>query len=296
MRVVIPKEIVIVSTNIAASTFAEWAAGTYATGAQVKDTRTTPHMEYTSNQDGNTDDPVNSSKWDGRATNQWRMFDSLVMSQTEGDLAVDNGAISVTFEASKCDHVGLLMLYGQSVTLDVISGGETVYTTTVSLEESVAASWYEYLYRSFSWKEDVVIEPTVYLDAQIKVTVNPIDGEIAKCGHIVPGAAMSLGSTQLGARPGIVDYSIISENQWGETYLAKGNYAKTLNVTTMLEKSLISRYKRILDGFRATPLLWIGYNDTPEEALVLFGFYREAAPTFDQYGWGKYEFEIKGMI
>jgi hypothetical protein len=132
MQVSILKDTELNSSNVAASTEAEYASGTsYASGATVKvsfesdgTTPRTPVEEYESLEASNQGNypPDNPTKWSLLgASNKWKMFDGSTSSQTE-----NTDSVEVELDASDTDSIGILNMDASSVELYLVVENELI--------------------------------------------------------------------------------------------------------------------------------------------------------------------------
>ncbi len=156
MQIIVPLTLTLNSTNVAASSLAEWSsATTYTVGQQIKYTtgQVLPHHEFESKQNANTNHApaIGGTDWwlDLGATNQHKMFDDLNNSRT-----VASNTIVVTFTPDgRVTHIALLGLRNvQTITIKFEVGGVTVseneYSQIDTLTPVGAFTFYfgEYLY------------------------------------------------------------------------------------------------------------------------------------------------------
>jgi len=200
------------------------------------------------------------------------MFDGFVDSQTE-----TAEEIVKTFPITGFNSVTILNTSGVSASLEVDGT-----TQTVSLIRDSIKDWWDYWFAPTRTGRDTVFYFPVQASGDATLTISYPDGT-AKCGMCVTGLATENSKTRWGVSVGITDYSIISTDEFGQTYLNPGNWAKRADADlTMPSSSADIAYREIVN-LRATPCVF-DYNQysediesyhTPEDgiqALVVYGY------------------------
>lgn len=281
MKVIKPQPIVdanLFSSSVPETDYAVWsAATTYALGDRV--IRTGTHRIYESLVSSNLNQiPENTTivslpsapKWlDVSATNRWKMFDSMVNSQTEASTS-----LTVVVTPQNANSIGLFEVEGTSVNVQVeLPSTLVVYNKTISLEDSSATDWYEYFFTPFQQVTQVVLtDLPAYYSAQIRVTFT---GSAIKCGHLATGFSYDLGEIQYGASAGITDYSKKETDVYGNTTFMQRAYANRMSAKMWFDNSGLNNVHRILASLRATPCVWVGTDDAAYGPLVVYGWYKD---------------------
>lgn len=291
MKVIPPKPITLLSTNVAPEELAVWTAGTYDLGAQVQDTRTTPHVMYESLIADNISDPAIGIGWKNNGvTNQWAMFDNIVSSQTE-----NAESIVVEVDSGRCDSLALFMLDATEVTVELTKDSEVIFTETVDLNLDPSTSWSDYFNEEFNFRSDMFTMFPIYFETSLKVTITKTGGT-AKCGHLVVGRGTYIGQSKWGVSPGIMDFSRKERNDFGQAYLNVGDYAKRMDIDVNIRTGSFDIVHANLIKLRATPLVWQGNNDgTNFQSILVFGFYREFSPVLSGPEMSQCSLEIEGL-
>lgn len=299
MRLIRP--VTIDDTNFVSSTVAEPASGetlwNAATAYNIGDlaARTTTHKIYRRLVAGTTaaNPESDTTNWEVfKATNRWAMFDQEINTQTSG-----TSPLTVTIAPGICNGLALIELVGSSVTITVTdgAGGPTVYTRTVGLEQSLISDWYQYFFEPFSQRGTLVLtDLPPYSSARITISITGTG--TVKCGGFIVGTLYTLGGTQYGASAGIRDYSKKeTDSDTGIVTLVPGRFSKKLRARLQVDSSVVGPIQTLLYGLRAVPVVWIGDDTGANDALTVFGFYRDfeldvAYPTSSYYS-----LEIEGM-
>lgn len=273
MKITTPKDIVLISSNIATDSdgYSEYSSiSTYAVNSYVILTKEIdgiterfPHKIYKSLQNGNTGKypPDNLSWWqDEGGTNRYKMFDEFIDTQT-----VNPNSIDVVVNAFNCDKLALF-------NLDAIEIEITL--TDMDFSTVVLSEIFDLSLGGGEYKKDIVVPLLVYPNAQLRVQIkNPSSN--AKAGIIIIGYSEEIGTTQFGIKPGIIDYSIKSTNDYGQTILSVGAWAKDLDLEFQLEPwQLDFVYDILVEARGKNILIECNENGTDYEMLNLYGFFK----------------------
>lgn len=283
------------STN-AAESFLAWVSGTaYSTGAKViYPDQTGLSRIWESLANSNTTAPAAAGQWANIGpANRHAMFDNLISTQT-------TAASPLVVELTPDDVVtslGLLNLVGQSVRVEMIVNGQTVYDSSQSLQGAEIADWWDYYF-----KQDEQVTQAIFRDLpayyapRIRITLTGSPGGQVAIGHAVFGSAQDIGSLGLGAQSGIIDYSRKETDEFGETQFVQRAYADEFSGQVLISNGQLNSVKRLLRDLRATPSLWIGIeDDTYREPLVVFGWYRSHRVSINYPNHSLIDIEIEGL-
>lgn len=253
MRVIPPLDLTLVSTNVAASSESSWDKDTtYSAGERAVYDEVTPHVLYEALRTTTGDIPPDSPADWARVgtTNQWAMFNGISQSVTERSTSIDVTVGLPNF----ADRLTLFNLTADSVRVVVRSGSTVISDETfTSLGRTLA-----------------VTISGLFLDLELDVTIN---ATTAKCGQLVAGKSRFLGLAQWGYSPGIVDFSRIESDDFGNAELIQRRFAKALEVATVIDPAIIDSINRELTTRRATPAAWDANNpDTDRDELRVFGW------------------------
>lgn len=148
------------------------------------------------------------------------MFDGITDTQTE-----TAEAIIKTFSVGGFNAVAILNCYGVSASLEI--GGDT---QTISLIRDSIKDWWDYFFAKSRIGGDFVFYfPVQAAGANATLTIS-YPGGTAKCGLCVTGSARHVMTTRQDVKIGISDYSRITTNTFGESYLLQGRWAKRADV------------------------------------------------------------------
>jgi hypothetical protein len=264
----------LVSSNVAESEPAYNPATTYAKDAVVRgNTTPTAHRLFESLVASNTGNALtDNTKWlEIGATNRWRMFDTIVDTQTE---RAESIAVELT-TPGRVDSVAVLNCSASAVQVvmtDPVEG--VVFDETIPLvSPSGITDWYAYFFEPIERLTDKVITGLPpYAGAEIAVTLLA-PGSTAMCGALVIGQSKDIGDAQYGATVGIKDFSRKEQNDFGDYTIVERAFSKRVNFTIWMPAGNTDQVQNLLATYRATPIVYVGseaYGST-----VVFGFYRD---------------------
>lgn len=244
-------------------------SGTHTATAQV-------HDIYESLQAGNTGHYPSlaaSASWWLKigATNLWKPFDSSVTSQ-----ASNADSITYTFQASgRINAIGLLNVSASTarVTMTDVTDGVVYDVTKTLTSNSGIHSWYSWFFEPLIRNTDVLFSdlPT-YNNATISVTLTDT-GSVVKCGAIVMGQSLTVGTTQSGASVGIQDYSQKTQDAFGNFTILQRAFAKRGNFSVWVDNQLHDQTLVTLASLRATAALYVASDDF--KSTYIYGFYKD---------------------
>ena len=292
---------ILVSSNITENDYAEWAVGTtYAVGNRVIITGTT-HKVYESLVNSNLgNDPITDAgaNWlTLGATNLWKAFDQKISDPVTNtdliDYTLNDGTSNIT-------AVALFGLKGISANVTVtdttIGGDGEVYNETVSLlDNQNIVDWYTYFFEEQVQKEQALfLNIPPYLGSNVDVSVTTNIGETAELGQMVLGFLSGLGLTTYGTSISIEDYSRKEVDAFGNFIVVQRDYAQLADYDVKFETRTARKIQRTLAGFRATPIVYIGSEDTAYGTTV-YGFYRRFDLTLEGPSLSLGSIEVEGL-
>ena len=238
-------------------------AVSYGVGDIVSDL--TNHLLYISIHAGHTGSPLtDTSKWTLQgSTNRWKMFDGSYQTQsTEGEeftVVLTPGEI--------VNSLAFLNVEGSSVT---VTQSVSAYSSTVSLVRHDVLNWYDWYYELPIRTGDVVFTDIPPYSAST-LTIEVVNvGNTAKCGIMVVGKSRTLGLTEWEFSRSINDYSRAVEASNGTVELVQGAYSKRMVVDVWVESGMESEVTRVLEEYRAQPLVFVG--SSAYSMAIIYGF------------------------
>ena len=284
----------LISSN-AIEAYAAWSAGTtYAAAARV-DYGSSYYQSIAGGNIGNQPD-VSPTFWTRLGSdNKHAMFDEQVNTQT-----VQASPLTVVLATGVIDSIFFAGLEAVSIQVVVRDGlaGPIVYDQTQYLDGSIIFDWYQYFFfdPTFLRRQALFIGIPPFASSHVTVTVLNGSGD-SKVGVMVFGATAQLGTTEFGASSGIIDYSVKETDDFGNTTFLRRPFSKRMTARVWVDNANLNRTQRILYDVRSTPSVWIGTDDPiAEEALVMYGFYKDFSTDVAYAPTSFCSLEIEGLI
>lgn len=282
----------LVSSN-ATETYATWSSGTtYALDAFV-DYGTNI---YQSLQASNTNhQPDTSPTWWILVgpDNTHAMFDQQVSTST-----TRTSPLNVTVNpGSAINSAAFINLIGTQlvVTMTDGSGGPTVYSNTISLDDTIIVDWYDYFFAEYEQRTDVVLtDIPSYVNGRLSMALSG-SGTVS-IGVMTYGTVYTLGATQYGASFGNRDYSVKQTDEFGNTTFVQRAYSKRMEANVFVNNLDINKVQRVLSTVRATPCIWIGSTDSRLRPTVVYGFYKDYNVDISYPTYSMLRVEVEGLV
>jgi len=284
----------LISTNAVESAPA-WSVDTSYAKDFVVDYGTNYYISLVNSNLGNQPDTSPSSWLLTGPDNIHAMFDNQGSTQT-----IRPSSLNVTVATGVIDSIYFGNLAAGRVDVTVRDGlaGPIVYEDTQYLDGSVLTDWYEYFFfdPTFLRTQALFTGIPPFASSHVSVVVDHGSSD-AKVGIMSFGSIFILGTSEFGASSGIIDYSIKETDDFGNTTFLQRAFSKRMNVRVWVDNAQLNRTQRALYDLRATPAVWIGTEDPiGEEALVMFGFYKDFSTDIAYATVSYCSLEIEGLI
>lgn len=203
--------------------------------------------------------------------NTHAMFDDQTSTAT-----TSSSPLTVVLDTGLCNSLGLLGLVGSQVVVTVKddTGGNVVYSKTISLDGTFIYDWYQYFFEPYVQIGEVVLtDLPPYLTAELTVSLTGT-GTI-QIGTLTWGTQYDLGDVEYGAGLGIIDYSKKETDEFGVTTFVRRDFSKRLTARLMLPNNQLNRVQRVLADLRAQPAIWVTTDVSDLAPLTVYGFFRD---------------------
>lgn len=242
---------------------------------------------------GNTPHKSPTQWLDLGATNRWKPFDTSVSSQVE-----QVGAMTYVIQTKgRIDGIALLNVSAAEVVITAreSGGGAIVYgpSTYSLLSSSSATSFWSWFFDPIEYKRDFVdVDFPPYLDLELTLTLNDT-GKTVRCGAIVAGLSKVLGTTLNGASTGITDYSVKSQDDFGNYSVTERAFRKRGSFQIMVDRVGSDGVQATLEQYRATPVVYVG--SSAYSATIIYGFYRDFSVNIAYSTYSVCSIDIEGL-
>jgi hypothetical protein len=91
-------------------------------------------------------------------------------------------------------------------------------------------------------------------------------------GTFISGWSTTIGDSLPGVEVGILDYSSVVTDTYGNTSITKRGYAKTVRMKVRIASSNVDSVHRKLAALRATPVVWVG--EDAFDSTIVYGIFK----------------------
>jgi hypothetical protein len=296
IRPVVVTDAVLDSSNVPENDYAEWDVATaYTVGNRVILLSTHRIYEAVGSSTG-----VNPATDDGTnwlnigATNRWKAFDQKI---SDPVTQLESISYTLTDDNSTPTGVALFGLKGVTATVTVTDAveGEVYNQTNSLLDSDEIFDWFTYFFEEITYVTTTLftgIPP--YRGSTVSVTVTEDTGETAQLGQLVFGSLTELGVTTYGTAISIQDFSRKETDAFGNFIVVERAFANLVDFDVRLPTQTAGRVRRILAEYRATPIVYIG-NEDSSFGTVVYGFYRNFDITLDTPSLSFAAIEVEGL-
>lgn len=290
MKVIVPKPVTLLASNVPEDDAPVWDADTtYAPLAQV----IAGHRLYSALRETKDEVPASHTTgsdpaWsDKGSTNRYRVVDVYASRQT-----TLNGPMLYEVDASKCDAVALFNVIGGSLALTLLAGGDVVWALPAqSLLVPSGCSYFSWFFGPREYRGNLMLRIPLHVSATLRIEIG---GDSTACGEIIPGQLRYLGETVDQPEDENLDHSVVEPDQWGGYDLIPGNQTSRWRYSVQVDRNKAASVKRILNGLAARPTAWMHHNDRGYnlEDQMSFGFRSSVRRTFENAVLTTFELEI----
>jgi hypothetical protein len=288
---------ILLSSTVPENDYAEWSSGTtYSIGNRV--IVVSVHKVYESLINSNIgNDPTtdNGTKWlDLGATNRWKAFDKKigdpVTQITSAEYVLNDPNSSIT-------AVALFGLQGISANVTVTDNidGEVYNETIGLLDNKNIIDWYTYFFEEQTQlQEALFLNIPPYVGSDVQITVTNTTGQDVKIGQIVSGFFSEIGLTTYGTSVSIEDFSRKETDAFGNFIVVERAFAQLVDYNVSYPTQNTRKIQSTLAQYRATPIVYIGSEDT-SYGTVVYGFYRRFDLTLETPSLSLGAIEVEGL-
>jgi hypothetical protein len=221
--------------------------------------------------------------------NRWKMFDSLVGSQTSQATNITLSIVPGT--GNNYDSIAILDVQAATITVAIPSTGFS--DTFDMVTGSHINDAYTYFFNPIILTDTLCLVGMTPTSGQVDITISYPAGT-AKVGTLVLGYAEELGGTKYNPTISITDYSQKTTDVFGNTTVTQRGYAKRMSCELMVENTAVDALQRTLANYRTTPVVWIG-ADALFSAMIIYGFYKSFQITIPYPNNSTCNIEVEGL-
>lgn len=282
------------ASNVPETDAPVWTAGTYTIGQQrIYDHRVYEVIVSSTAAQPDVGAAATPPSWlDLGATNRFKMFDEIISTQTIYAAEID---VDIT-PATVVNSAAFFGLAGNSITLTITDPIEgVVYSETRDLQDNtIIIDWYPYFFEEIAFLSDMVF---LNLPAYGSATFNAVvDGGVgdAKVGEVVIGRQRTIGVSNFGTSVSIIDFSVKSTDDFGNTVIVQRAYSKRADYDVTVNTSSVAAVQKSLADIRTTPTVFIGDENRPE--TVIYGFYKQFNIVLSTPSISDCSIEVEGLV
>ncbi len=299
MKVIIPTALTLVSSSVPEDERPEWNSATnYTTGTEVQ--IGTLHKIFRATADNTNKNPPDNISAGAKCwsevgfTAPYRMLDDKVNTRTEH---VGSLTARVSYGSMPDSLVLVNAEAFQARVTQFDTGGAQVQQITQVMQSQSYTDWHDWIFGPERPIKDMVIPLQLYSGQTEVVLSQVVEAAVASCGMLLIGTTRDIGITRYGVKPGIRDYSRKSTDEWGNTYLKQGNYARTLTLDALVMNGGLDALMNQLAALRGVPAYFIGNSNLSDYgSLNLYGWISGFDIVVSAKDWSTLSIEITGLV
>jgi len=156
----------------------------------------------------------------------------------------------------------------------VTVNGIVVYNETITLiDDSVVTDYYEYFFEPLVPMTDLVrsIPGNVYSPT---ISISLSGPSTVGVGTMVMGQSRFIGMVYYGATIGIIDFSLVEDDDFGNTTIVERNFVRRGRFTVSIDAANVDATYNLVSSYRATPVMIIATEKYA--STFYYGLLREA--------------------
>jgi hypothetical protein len=239
---------------------------------------------------------ANAAWWsDYGPANRYAMFDRTISAATTAGTTLT----VVISPGAAIDSLALINLNADVAKLTVRNGagGPIVYEYTGGLSGATVTDWYQYFFYDPLLKRTQLVFSNIPPYVNCHITLEFTSSTNISVGECIFGTLTEIGMTQFGATAGIIDFSKKNTDDFGNVTFIERAYSKRLSTQVIVKNPQLNRVQQLLYSLRASPSVWIASdNPTYEEALIVYGFYKDFSMDIAYPEYAVCSIEIEGLV
>lgn len=236
--------------------------------------------------------PATAPIWvDYGTDNYWSLFDGTVTSQSSNlnDISVNLTLPGLTDSIVIMNCSAAYLRITQSDSVDGV-----VYDQTTSLTSTSGINdMYDYFFEPIVRAPDVSINDLLPY-ANSSVSISLLDaGQLVECGTVVPGLGRDFGPTQYTTYVGIQDYSLKTQDAFGNYTITERAFRKTAEFIVIVSMADTDLLQNTLAERRALATVYVGNADFG--SLIIYGFAKDYQLEFTDYNESTLTLDLEGL-
>ena len=239
------------------------------------------------------------------ASNAWKAFDGAVSAQlvgySGGDQAPDQMRIRLT-GLGRFTAVCVLGTDASRVRAKFTdpNGTETYNVVRYAVDTTPVIDAWTYCFADLNVSRDFVFDGIdgwgSTASSILDITVsNDESGQPVRIGEIVVGIAVEIGDCHAGPELNLIDYSRKEINDYGDPMLVERPYSFRGTFDIEIAANRRNRVQSLMATLRATPCVFYPSEDDANDGLIIYGFERDFAITYQTPTRAYASLEIEGL-
>lgn len=237
-----------------------------------------------------------------RTINQLAAFDNYVNTQSVSDTGSD--FIEYVISIGGCDSFALFNIVAKEVSLEIYGNQGNLISSEIRQTYEPVYTLDDYFFQDVSYKDRIIFTFGAGIGGSAKITIRNTGGT-AKCGMIILGRKIVIGSSKEEVELPITDYSKYVVDSIGRVSLSKGLYANLCNFTLYIKENAYKltfwEIVKILIECRGQCTVWCVDNTDDlskmNPGLIVCGYYADFSPVFRSHcGYSTIDFKISGVV
>jgi hypothetical protein len=254
------------------------------------------HRLYKSLVDNNQGNPLyDTTKWLMVGyNNRWKVHDGII----NGSVSSNPLSIRNIYKVSGAvDSVALLSVAGTQASVKVYNtSDQLVYSSTknISLVINGAANWDDFFLTPLAQlNTDLLFDDIPYtINPTIDITISAPNNSVS-CGEILIGDQLTIGATQYGAKTGYTDFSVKTQDQFGNYSITPRGYRKTGEFQVFVDNANIDYFANFLARYRAQGILFVG--SSTYLSTMIYGFIKDYSNTIQYPNHSIFNVSVEGV-
>lgn len=245
---------------------------------------------------GNTNLATGLNYWnDVGSLNKFAAFDTESNTQS---ISLTTELMFDFIPPSTFNAIGFSNIDVDYITISVVDAADStniLWTETKSPFSRTVTDWYEWMNTPFPSSNNLFFDNiTIFSGNRLMIYAVKSAGA-PKIGATVIGRSLDIGKMELGVRTPMIDYSVVSTDEFGNTKLVRRNSYSAIDGTLRCEARQANLIRDLRRSLNAVPTVWIGVDGQDDyyyNSLFLLGVATTFEPVFD----AKTEFQVKIYI
>ena len=240
------------------------------------------------------------------SSNAWKPFDKIISSPLIGYTAASQQLDLMTFRLTAMGRFSTVCVLSTRagkirIRFSPDGGATTTYDVTkTAVNTDPVIDLATYFFAELNESRDFIFDDIdgygATSAAQITITLdNASTGVAVTCGEIIVGAAFDIGDCHAGARLELVDYSRKEKNEFGDLTLVERAYSYTGSFDIEIPKAFRNTVQSLMVDIRATLCVFFPSASDANDGLVVYGFEKSFAITYDTPERAYASLEVEGL-